>query len=172
MLDFVKCFFSILLVIGLCKLSISSRVTFGSLVVFPFHWSYWIHSIPLESLKKKKIYLIIYLFGRECARERVHTHERKGEREREYPGGPVLSLKSDLGLDPMTPRSPPEPRSIAGRLNWLPPRCLCGYWLFLWGLQFQLMTSLRPKVPVLPPWAQAPTINLYSSLTPPLAAQS
>ena len=61
-----------------------------------------------------------YLFGERCGGGgRVGWKQRKREREREPPADSQLSTEPDARLDPMTPRSWPEPKSRVEHLtNW------------------------------------------------------
>lgn len=54
----------------------------------------------------------IYLFR---AREREREHEWAEQRERESQAYSALSMELDMGFDPSTLRSGPEPKPRAGR---------------------------------------------------------
>ena len=71
-----------------------------------------VEMVPPENVLKLVYLLRTYLFMRE--KERA-----LGEgRERESQAGFTLHAEPDAGLDPMTPRSQPEPKSRAGYLTY------------------------------------------------------
>lgn len=60
---------------------------------------------------KDFIYLPIYLRERESERACAHHRERQGEKEKESHSDSPLCIEPNVGLDPTTLRTQPEPKS-------------------------------------------------------------